>query len=70
MAWARWAQWPLRGSPWAFKHLYCHPMITQTHPRSNGKVLEIVEMCKNSIAFGTSISQTFYPKKHTSKNGG
>ena len=35
MARARWAQWPLRGSPWVLKYPYCHQMITQTHPRGN-----------------------------------
>ena len=35
MARARWAQWPLRGSPWVLKYPYCHHMITQTHPRGN-----------------------------------
>ena len=37
---ARWSQWPLRGSPWVLKYPYCHQMITQTHPRGNGRALE------------------------------
>ena len=41
---ARWAQWPLRGSPWALKYPYCHQMITQTDPRGNRRVSEKVEM--------------------------
>ena len=44
MARARWAQWPLHGSPWALKYPYCHQMITQTHPRGNRRVSEKVEM--------------------------
>ena len=44
MAWARWAQWPLRGSPWALKYPYWHQMITQTHPRGNRRVSEKVKM--------------------------
>ena len=43
MAWARWAQWPLCGSPWALKYLYGHQMITQTQPRGNRRVSEKVE---------------------------
>ena len=38
MAHATWATWPLRGSPWVLKYPYCHQMITQTHPRGNGRV--------------------------------
>ena len=38
MARARWAQWPIHGSPWVLKYSYCHQMITQTHPRGNRKV--------------------------------
>ena len=44
MARARWAQWPLRGSPWVLKYPYCHQMITQTQPRGNRRVSEKVEM--------------------------
>ena len=44
MARNRWAKWPLRGSPWALKYPYCHPMITQTHPRGSRRVSERVEM--------------------------
>ena len=44
MAWARWAQWPLHGSPWALKSPYCHRMMTQTHPRGNRRVSEKVKM--------------------------
>ena len=44
MARARWAQWPLHGSPWVLKYPHCHQMITQTHPRGNKKVSEKVEM--------------------------
>ena len=44
MARARWAQWPLHGSPWVLKYPYCHQMITQTHPRGNRRVSEKVEM--------------------------
>ena len=47
MARARWAQWPLRGSPWALKYPYCHQMITQTHPRGNGKVFMKTRISKN-----------------------
>ena len=43
MARARWAHWPLLGSPWALKYPYCHQMITQTHPRGNRRVSEKVE---------------------------
>ena len=45
LARAGWAKWPpLRGSPWALKYLYCHQMITQTHPRGKRTVLEHVKM--------------------------
>ena len=47
MARARWAQWPLRGCPWALMYPYCHQMITQTQPRGNRRVSEKVEMLKN-----------------------
>ena len=40
MARARWAQWPLHGSPWVLKYPYCHQMITQTHPRGERRVSE------------------------------
>ena len=29
MARARWALWPLRGSPWVLKYPYCHQKITK-----------------------------------------
>ena len=38
MARARWAQQPLRGSPWVLKYPYCHQIITQTHSKGNRKV--------------------------------
>ena len=44
MARARWALWPLRGSPWVLKYPCCHQMITQTHPRGNRTVSEKAEM--------------------------
>ena len=44
MARATWAQWPVRGSPWALKYPYCHQMITQTQARGNRRVSEKVEM--------------------------
>ena len=59
----------LRGSPWALKCLYCHPIITQTYPRGNKKVSEKVERWKNSIAFGKYTTQGIYPKQHTPKLG-
>ena len=31
-------------SPWVLKYLYCHQVITQTHPRGNGRVSEKVEI--------------------------
>ena len=44
MARATRAQWPLRGTLWALKYPYCHQMITQTHPRGNGRLSEKIEM--------------------------
>ena len=44
MARVRWAQWPLRGTPWALKYPYCHQVITQTQPRGNRRFSEKVEM--------------------------
>ena len=32
MALARWAQWPLRGSPWALKYPYCHQLSPKPIP--------------------------------------
>ena len=40
MARARWAQWPLHGSPWVLKSPYRHQMTTQTHPRGDRRVSE------------------------------
>ena len=34
MALATWAQEPLPGSLWVPVHLYCHQMMTQTHPKA------------------------------------
>ena len=67
MARARWAQWPLRGSPWAFKYPYCHQMITQTHRRGNQRGFRKSRNVKNSIAFGKSTLQRIYPKQRTHK---
>ena len=39
-----WALRPLHGSPWVLKYLYCHQMITQTHPREDKRVLEKVKL--------------------------
>ena len=47
MARARWAHQPLHGSRWVFKYLYCHQMITQTHPRGNRRVSEKGEFGKS-----------------------
>ena len=80
MARATWAQWPLHGSPWALKYLYCHQMITQTHPRGNRRVSE-KSKCENlqvslnslrnsnSIDFGKSTSHRIYSKQRTHKIG-
>ena len=37
MARARWAQRPLRGTPWEPKHSYCHQMITQTNSNQKAR---------------------------------
>ena len=50
MARVRWAQWPLRGSPWALKYPYCHQMITQTQPRGNIRVRKRSK-CENFFRF-------------------
>ena len=57
MARARWAQWPLCGSPWGLKYPYCHQMITQPHRRANRRVSEKAKCVKHSIAFGKFTSQ-------------
>ena len=31
-------------SPWVLKYPYCHQMITQTHPRGNGRVSKKIEI--------------------------
>ena len=46
MAPATWAKGPLFGSPWVLKYLYCHQMITQTHPKGDGTVSEKIELQK------------------------
>ena len=44
MARATWAWRLLSGSLWVLKYLYCHQMITQTHPKGDKRVSEKVEL--------------------------
>ena len=40
MARATWAQRAVGESLWVLRYLFCHQMITQTHPKGDGQVSE------------------------------
>ena len=75
MAGARWAPWPLRGSPWVLKYLYCHQMITQPVLRATKgfwkkSKFEIFSSVTNNLhnstfgAFGVPMARLHRPTGH------